>query len=182
MAMLTLQSERAIVLVVLFMATDTGGSQHQFGSYRPTVTTNTFNFLVLVVQFEIGLVMVKVPVFPITGVMAGITSRAESPLVHILLFVTGHTIGFGFLELNRQMTFLTFDQYVLPDKREARHRMVEFSLLPRLFMMARFAFLAFLSFMLVIFLMTGETIGFQLVFVQIALMTSDAFGVAMLAE
>lgn len=48
--------------------------------------------------------------------------------------------------------------------------------------MAGFAFLAFLALVLVVFFVTREAIVFQLVFIQVAFMATDALGINMLAE
>lgn len=50
------------------------------------------------------------------------------------------------------MAFLALGQQVLPGQRESGHQMVELGLLPGLFVMAGFAFLALLPLMLVVLL------------------------------
>ena len=63
------------------------------------------------------------------------------------------------------MTFFAFDQYMFPGKRETRDPVIKLDFFPRFLMMARFAFLAFLPFVLVVFLVARETIGLQLILI-----------------
>lgn len=60
--------------------------------------------------------------------------------------------------------------------------MVKGGLVPCLLAMARPAFLAFLTFVLVVFLMTRETVARQLVLIQIALVAARALGRLVLAQ
>ena len=66
------------------------------------------------------------------------------------------------------MAFFAIGQQMPAGQREARHPMIELGFLPRLFMMASFAFLALLPFVLVVFFVAREAIGFQLVFIPVS--------------
>ena len=70
MAVLALHSKCAIVPVILIMASYTAGSQNHFCFYRCFVTIDTLQRLVLSVQLEFGFIMIEIPAFPITGVVA----------------------------------------------------------------------------------------------------------------
>lgn len=98
MAVVALGTECAIVLVVLLMATDAACSQNDLCSNRGIVAIDTFKILVFAIQLEIGFIVIKIPVFPVAGVVTFLTACAERTLVHILLFMTGPAIRLGFLE------------------------------------------------------------------------------------
>ena len=80
------------------------------------------------------------------------------------------------------MAFLAFSQDVSSGQREFRYPVIELDFAPRLLMVAGFAFLPLLAFMLVVFLMASEAIGFQLVLVQIAFVASNTLGIFVFSE
>jgi len=80
------------------------------------------------------------------------------------------------------MAFFAIGQQMPAGQREARHPMIELGFLPRLFMMASFAFLALLPFVLVVFFVARVAIGLQLVLIQIAFVASHAFRFYVLAQ
>jgi len=152
MAVLAMIPECAIVFIILAVATDTADGQRHLGVSRRFMALRTADVLVFPFQFEIGSIVVEIPIFPITRVVAISTIRAQRALMNILLFVAGTAIRLGILKCSVQMTFLAFCQQVLPGKRKTRHPMVEIGFFPGLLMVARFAFLALLPFVLVILL------------------------------
>ena len=90
----------------------------------------TFNILVLAFQLEVGLVVVKIPTLPITGVMAILTIPAQRLLMFVLFLVARPTIRLGILVFDRRVAFIAFGQQVLSSKRESGHSMVKIRFLP----------------------------------------------------
>ena len=151
MAMIALLSEIAIVLVILIMTTDAGCRQNHFAAYRCIVTIDTLESLVLPVKLEVGFVVVEIPVLPVASVVASFASSAKGAFVHVLLRMARRAIRLRLLEYHRQMTFFALGQNMLSGKLETRNPVIEFSLFPRILMMAGFAFFPFLAFMFVVF-------------------------------
>ena len=146
------------------------------------VAVNTFKLGVFARQLEFCLVVIKIPVFPIAGVMARVATASLSTFVHVVFLVTRIAIGLGFLEHHGQMTFLTLCHHVFAGQREARNAVIEFHFFPGILMVAGAAFLAFFAFVLVVFFMAREAVCFQLVLVQISFVATHAFSRAMLAQ
>lgn len=87
MALFTARAKRAIVLIILVVATNTAGSEpHSSANWR-FVAFRTPDIPVLALQREAGLIMVKIPAFPVARVMARLAGRFKSPLMDILFFV-----------------------------------------------------------------------------------------------
>ena len=61
------------------------------------MTLGTFYILVLAFQLEVGLVVVKIPTLPITGVMAILAIPAQRLLMLVLFLVARPTIRLGIL-------------------------------------------------------------------------------------
>jgi hypothetical protein len=76
------------------------------------------------------------------------------------------------------MAFLACHQEVFAEQGESRHAlMVECRLSPGDFGMAGLTLLAFLAFVLVVFLVTEEAVGLQFILIQVAFVTADTFRV-----
>lgn len=71
---------------------------------------------------------------------------------------------------------------MLAQQRESRLAVIKLGLGPGLFIVAGFAFFAFLALMLVVFFMACNALGLQLVLVDIALVATAACHFFMLAE
>lgn len=67
-------------------------------------------------------------------------------------------------------------------QRESRHAVIELGLGPGLFIVAGFAFIAFLALVLVVFFMACNALGLHLVLVDIPLVATAACNFFMLAE
>ena len=80
------------------------------------------------------------------------------------------------------MTFLAFNQRMSPGERETRNPVVKFNSLPGVFMVAGFALLPLLAFVLVILFVARIAIRLQLVLVEIALMAADTFRFLVFAQ
>ena len=87
MTVIALRAKCAVVLVVLLMAAYTTCSQNHLRSYRGIVAVNAFEFLVLSIQLEVGFVVIKVPIFPIAGVVTFLAARTKRAPVRILFFM-----------------------------------------------------------------------------------------------
>ena len=87
MTVFTLRSVRAIMLVIFFMAADTAGRFSHLLVCRCSVAIDAFEFLVLPLQLEVGLVMIKVPIFPVAGVVASFATFAKCAFMHVLFFM-----------------------------------------------------------------------------------------------
>jgi len=157
-AVITLTSKCTIVLVILVMAADTVRAQIDLGAYRILVALCAAYILVFSIQLELGFIVVEIPIFPVTGVVAKLTTCSQRAFMRILFFVARPAVRLGILERGRGMALLALDQNVLSSKREAGLTVIERSLFPVIFLMTGFALLAFLTLVLVIFLMAGVTI------------------------
>ena len=115
MAVITLHSKCAIVSVIFLVTTDATGRLGQFGIYRISMAINALEILVFSVQLEFGLVVIKIPVIPVTGVVTGFTAFPESALMHIMLFVARPAIRLGVLERRFDVTLLALYQHVSPE-------------------------------------------------------------------
>ena len=128
--MVALRSKRAIVPIILAMTADAAGRQNDLRANRSLVAINALERLVFAFQLEPGLVVIEIPVSPVTGVVAGLASRSKRALVHILLLVTRPALRLGLLERDGQVAFLALGQNMPSGERETRHPMVEIGLLP----------------------------------------------------
>jgi hypothetical protein len=171
-----------IMLVILAMTTDTADRQGHFIVRRRFVAFRTSYVLVLTVQFEIGFIVIEIPIFPVTRVMAVTAVRSKRTLVDVLFLVTGKAVWLCILEHDSQVAFLACGQQMFAGKRETGHPVVKSLQLPGVFMVARFAFLAFLPLVFVILLVTWVAVCFQLFFVQVSLVAAAAFNIIMLAQ
>ena len=90
----------AIVLVILVMTSDARGGQYYFFIYRNIVATDALNLFVFPVQFEVGFIVIKIPAFPITGVMASLTLWTQCSFMNVFFFMARTAIRFGILEYN----------------------------------------------------------------------------------
>jgi hypothetical protein len=130
MAVITLHSKCAIVSVILFVTADATGRLGQFGTYRISVAINALEILVFSVQLEFGLVVIKIPILPVTGVVTGFTAFPESALMHILLFVARPAIRLGLFEHHGYMAFLALNQNMFSGELKLRHPVVKFNFSP----------------------------------------------------
>ena len=93
--------------------------------------------------------------------------------------MTAIAVRLGLTVLSREMALLAWCRRVHSDEREAGHVMVEQDVvIPAFLVMAAVTLLTLLTIMDVIFLMTAEAAGLQLLFVDIrfmALLTADLF-------
>ena len=106
-------------------------------------------------QFEIGLVVVKVPRLPTAHVMAVLTLGTQTALVYfrVIFFMARETLRLGIFEGRGKVALLAFHQCMVPLQQELGHGVVlESSLLPIRFVMASLALLAFLPLVLVVLL------------------------------
>ena len=87
MAMFTLRSIRAIMFVIFFMAADTAGRFSHLLVCRCSVAIDAFKLFVLAFQFEVGLVVIEFPIFPVAGVVASFATFAKSAFMHVLFFM-----------------------------------------------------------------------------------------------
>ena len=88
MAVFALVAKCAIVLIVLVMAANAIGGQGYLIANRGLVTFGTADVLVFPVQFELGFVVVKIPVLPITRIVTILTACSQRAFMRILFFVT----------------------------------------------------------------------------------------------
>ena len=74
MAMLALHSKCTIVPVILVVATYTTRRLGQFGAYRILMAIDTLKILVFSIQLELGFIVIKIPVLPVTGIVASVAA------------------------------------------------------------------------------------------------------------
>ena len=91
---------------------------------------DTLKVLVFSVQLEFCFIVIKVPILPVTGVVAGITALPQSPFMHVLFLVTRPAIRLGILKHHADMAFFALHQYMLSGELESRHPVVEFNFPP----------------------------------------------------
>lgn len=134
------------------------------------------------IQLEVGLVVIEIPGFPVAHVVAGFACRSQFALMYIFLFMARPAIGLGVLECRSCVTLFALHQKMFADQREYGFSMIEGGLFPGFFLVAGFAFLAFLAFVLVIFFMAGIALGIELVLIQIAFVATGALHILMFAQ
>lgn len=117
--MVTLHAKCTIMLIILFVTADTGSCQHDLGSNRGIVAVDTLKILVFPIQFEAGFIVIEIPIFPVSGVVASFTSGAKRAFMHILLLMTRPAVRFRFFEDHSQMAFLALYQRVFSRQLEA---------------------------------------------------------------
>lgn len=154
MALFATPSERAVVLVVLVMATGAAGGQFQLPEYRGFMAIGAFEVLVLALQLETGLVVIEVPVFPIARIVASFAIRTQRAFMHVLLLMARPAVRLGVLVPGSRVAFLAFGYLMFSGQRITRLPVVEFGLFPGLLTVASFTFFPFLSLMLVVLLVT----------------------------
>ena len=88
MTLLALTAKVAVVFIVFVMATDASANQVNLFVHRLLMAVIAFNIFMLSLQLEVGLVMVKIPDFPVTRVVTIFTPGAQTAFVRILLFMT----------------------------------------------------------------------------------------------
>ena len=84
MAVITLLTKGTVMFVIFFMTCKTGGRQSYLFIHRREVTVDTFQLAMLACQFKVGFIVVKIPVFPITGVVTRLTTGTLSAFVHVV--------------------------------------------------------------------------------------------------
>ena len=103
-------------------------------------------------------VVVEIPQWPGTGVVAALATLSQFKLVPIFFFMTCIAVFGRILEPGGQMTTHAGGHNMPPSQHKARISMVELAHLPGAVVVARLAGLAQLRFVLVIFLVATETI------------------------
>lgn len=166
MATFALQTEAPIVHIVLGVAASTGLGSIELGFHRPAVAISALRFFMSAIQLELGAIVVKIPRFPATGVVAILTLRTEASLVHILLLMAAIACGGRIAESGCQMTLLALDLGMTAGELKARLGMIIGRILPEFFVMAALTLVAKLAIMLVILLVAGNALGFQFTLVN----------------
>lgn len=121
--------------------------------------------------------------FPITFSVTVGALLTQSPLVFVVLLVTGETVFGGLLEHAAQVTTLTFDFGMFAEQGEAALIVVEFGrFLPVALVVATCTVLAQGLFVFIILLVAGIALLTELdPLVELARMATDALGAAVLA-
>jgi len=89
-AAFTLWTEAAFMLVVFLMATRAGRRGGDLAGHRGLMTAITVHAFVAAIELKAGAgIVIEVPDFPISGVVAVFAGRAESSAVDIVVFVAG---------------------------------------------------------------------------------------------
>ena len=91
---------------------------------------DTLKVLMFSIQLELGFIVIKIPVLPVTGVVTGFTAFPESALMHILLFVARPAIRLGLFEHHGYMAFLALNQNMFSGELKLRHPVVKFNFSP----------------------------------------------------
>lgn len=94
--------------------------------------------------------------FPIVGVMASLTFFTISPFVCIVLAMACDTSTRRIFVAVVHMTRIAFRVRMLAAQRKARFLMIKFGVLPRLVVMAAFAFFAQTTLVLIVFAVAGN--------------------------
>ena len=99
----------------------------------------------------------------------------------VILLVTGNTRRIRVLEGGSHVALLAFDAGVLAEQRETGQAVIDLGHLPVALVVTAFTLPALLAFVLVVFLVTGDTGGFELVLEQESRVATVALGLDMLA-
>ena len=94
MATLALSPEAAIMDIIGHMAVTTSCRSSQFFATRwGFMTFITGNSFMATIQLEFcALIMIKIPNFPISCIMAGVALSSQAKLMHIFLFMATETL------------------------------------------------------------------------------------------
>ena len=130
MATFALRTETTVMHIVPDVAASAGLRIFESGFHRPAVAVSALHFLVPAIQLELGAIMVKIPRFPATGVVAGLTLRAKAFLVHILLLVAAVASGGCIAECRCQVTLLALDFDMAAGELKTRLGMIIGCILP----------------------------------------------------
>ncbi len=157
MTLLAKLSEAAVVHVIDLVTTDTGAVQRHFSWHGFVVAAIASQMLVCAIEL-IGclFVVIEAPCFPRRGVMTSFATWSQLVFMFIVFFVTRNASDARVLESGSYMALLAFHSRVLAEQRETRQAVIDLAGFPIAFVVAAFAFLAFLSFVLVVFLVTSE--------------------------
>ena len=179
MAAVALRAEIAIVHIVSVMTASASLWRIYLFTHRALMALIAVgNIFVRSGQFKVGLVVIEIPRLPATRVVALLTLGAKATLVYLLviLLMARPAFGLGIFESHRSVAFLALHRPMASQQGELGHGVVlESSLFPIQLVMASFAFLALLPFVLVVLLVTRQAGGLQLVFVQVSLVAAHAF-------
>ena len=175
MATLAGLTKPAVVHVIPGMATTTGGRQLHILVRGLFMAGQAIDAFVATIEFKSGaLIVIVVPDFPATGVVAQATIGPQTPFMFVILQVTGDAGHLRILIRRRSVAFLALHILVFAEQGEFRQIVIEFRAGPGTLVMALHTVLAFLTFVLVVFLMTGVAEAVGLVFVHNSLMTGLA--------
>lgn len=108
-ATFTLRTETTLVHIVLEVAGDTYPAQLSLANNRLFVTVIARRFLVRAIECKACLRVVKIPGLPGSRVVAGFAFGPQTPLVLIVLFMTGIAGRWRITESRRQVTLLALD-------------------------------------------------------------------------
>lgn len=125
------------------------------------VTSNAF---MPAVQLKFGfLVVIEVPNFPITRIVASFTLRPKAKFMDVFFFMATYTFDFRILKCGRQMALFTLHLVMPASQRKLGFIVIKFRLRPGFFNVAILTLITQLTLVLVILLMAGNTGAFQLI-------------------
>lgn len=176
MAAFTALTELTSMNIVARMTTHASTACLYFSIYRRVVAVGTGQLRVRAVQLEIRLrIVVEGPKPPAVWIVTGLTVGPERLFVRIVLGVAVIALGGRILECRRHVTLLARRHGMQPYQREFRQTVIECNLCaPPAFIVALRALLALLPVVHVITRMAGITGGFELVGIEVALVTTLA--------
>lgn len=158
MALLAKFSETAVVYVVDFVTADTSAAQRYFSRHGFVVTAFASEAFVRTIELIRSLfVVIEAPCFPRGGVMASFATRSQFVFMFIVFFMTGNTSNARVLESGSYVTLLALHSRMLTEEGKTRQIMIDLAVFPIAFVMTAFAFLAFLSLVLVVFFVASKT-------------------------
>lgn len=148
------------------------------------MTGVAIRLLVPAIELEFGaLVVIEVPRFPRTGVVARFTFLAQPALVDsiVVFLVAGDAVRWRITEQLRLVAFLAFHFHMHAEQWKARPAVIDQRIFPILFIMAGDTALAQLALVHIFFLVARDAIHAQLLLIQITRVARCTFGPVMLA-
>jgi len=184
-AAFALLTETAIVHILLAMTAATGQGRTELFFYRPIMAGQASGLAVGAIELEPGAqVVIEVPGFPGTGVVAAVALRTKALLVHILFVMTAVTGHGGVAEGRSGVALGARRRDMCAGQRESRPGVIVGCVAPVSFVMTAFAPVAQLGLVPVILLVTDDATGFQFELVnrpELRPMAIVALGLQMLA-
>lgn len=184
MTTLALRAVASFVFIVFPMTTDAGGWGYDFLLHRSVVTAIAFDALMRTVELEPSAgVVIEVPDLPVAGIVTLPTCCSEPPPMRVVVLMTCRTVG-GSLLLIQASSVATFAgrRSMLAEERVCGGTvMIKRKCLPALLYVALVTLLTKVRTVNVVFLMTGKTLRWRFLLIQLPLVAAVTFHLSMVS-